>query len=67
MENNYKAARGYQIFSIEDAHVQAVTCVYGLVTAVHQLFETADEAEQWIQTSGERHVQYTILEVFKKP
>jgi hypothetical protein len=28
---------------------------------------TADEAEQWIQTNGARHLQYTILEVFKKP
>lgn len=67
MENSYKAEKGYQIFSIEDAHAQAATRVYGLVMAVHQLFETADEAEQWIQKNGERHVQYTVLEVFKKP
>jgi hypothetical protein len=57
MENNYEAESGYQIYSIEDAHVQAPRRLYGLVTAAHQLFQTADEAEQWIQTDGERHVQ----------
>ena len=67
MENSYKAVKGYQIFSIEDAHVQAATRVNGLVTVVHRIFVTADEAEQWIPTNGARHLQYTILEVFKKP
>jgi hypothetical protein len=56
MENNYVAAKGYQVFSIENARVQAEMRVYGLVTAVHRLFETPDEAEQWIQTGGARHV-----------
>lgn len=67
MENSYKAAKSYQVFSIEDTHAQSHQRVYGLAMATHQSFETPDDAEEWIQVNGERHVQYSILEVFKKP
>ena len=40
--------------------------IYGL-RDTHKEFDSPSEAQYWIETSGERQTDYTIIEVIKKP
>lgn len=65
MENEHIAVKSYDVYVIEDSNIQSSNKTYVLADT-HKSFPRYDKAEQWIQENGERHLNYTIIEIFKK-
>jgi len=65
MDNKYPANNEFRIYKITQSGMEDKMIVYGLINT-HIFFKTYDLAKQWIEDEGERHVEYTIVEVYKK-
>lgn len=66
MGNEYIAKKAYQIYIIVDTNAPSTERIYGLHDT-HKSFSEYSDAKSWIETEGERHINYTILEVFRRP
>jgi hypothetical protein len=64
MANKYGQERVFKVFRIvSNGHVGAFETFYGLVSV--RSFDNLEEAESWVNNEGERHVDYTIIEVIR--
>ncbi|MDF2189291.1 hypothetical protein [Paraflavitalea sp. CAU 1676] len=64
--SEYKAESQYQVFQLTDSNLSSAgRRIYGLIDT-HAKFDDFGDAEQWIQANGERQVDYTILEIYRK-
>ncbi len=64
MANEYGQERVYRVYKIMHiGSAGAIETAYGLVQVRN--FEGPGEAELWIHEEGDRHTDYTILEVVR--
>ncbi len=62
---DYKPSVNYKIYILEETTTY-LTKNYLLVDT-DQYFETKEAAVEWIQNEGKRQLDYTIIEIYRKP
>jgi len=64
----YEAIPKFKVYILTDTGANGFAGrVYGFTNEAHKDFDTYDDALNWIQVNGDRHIEYTILEVLRKP
>ena len=67
MNRDYKAIKKFLVCSIQECHIPSFDKIFGLQMENLIPNETYVEAVEWIQDNGARQVDYTIIEVYRKP
>ena len=67
MDRDYKAIKKYLVCSIQECHIPSFDKIFGLQMDNLITHETYDAAVEWIQDNGARQVDFTIIEVYRKP
>jgi len=67
MDKDYKASEKFLVCSFQECHIPSFDKIFGLQLENPIPNETYDEAVEWIQNNGARQVDYTIIEVHRKP
>jgi hypothetical protein len=64
---NYEVKSSYQVFVLADTNAIALNGrVYGLNKATNNDFASERDALEWIQNEGQRQLDYTVIEIYRK-
>lgn len=64
-DNKYPAIAYYDVFILHGQN-RGATFEYMLESSGASSFNSYEEAKEWIEDNGKRHLSYTIITVFKK-
>jgi hypothetical protein len=64
MDDKFQHKKEYRIYKIAEAS-SGFEKIFGVINT-HKVFLTHELAQQWIEDEGERHIEYTIVAVYKR-
>jgi hypothetical protein len=67
MDRDYKASKKFLVCSIQECHIPSLDKIFGLQFENQIPNASYDDAVEWIQNNGARQVDYTIIDVYRKP